>query len=66
MCAPECVYVHHTYTGAYGGEKKVLDPLRLKSQMVVSCYVDPGNQTQLDMSSKNPKPLHHLSSPRSS
>lgn len=61
---PTCAYVHHTYTGAYGGEKRVSERQRLELQKVVSCYVDPGSQSQLlSMSSETPKPLSPPSRP---
>lgn len=43
---PACPYVCTMYMpGALRGQKKVLDPLKLKLQMVMSQYVGAGNQT---------------------
>lgn len=32
MCAPACLYVHHTHAGALGSQKRVLDPCGLHLQ----------------------------------
>lgn len=45
-----CMY-RHLYTtfapSAYRGQKKVLGPLELELQIVMSCRVRAGNQTQV-------------------
>lgn len=42
MCVsvfPACMYVHLVYTGASGGQMKVLDPGELQSQMSVRSLI---------------------------
>ena len=46
MCIGFCQYVCLCImymSGAYGGHKKVLDPLELELQTVESCYMGAGN-----------------------
>lgn len=38
-----CLCIRHL-SGALGGQKRALDPLKLELQMVVSCHVGAGNQ----------------------
>lgn len=38
-----CMSAYHMHVGAYGGQKKVPDPLDLVLQMVVSCRMSSGN-----------------------
>lgn len=38
-------YMHHVGTGAYGSQKKGLDPLQQKLTVLMSCVVGAGNQT---------------------
>lgn len=50
--------------GAFRGQKRVSDPLRLELQMVVSCHMDSGNWAWvLCKSSQCSKLLGHLSRP---
>ena len=39
---PECITLSHE-CGAYGNQKRVLDPLELELWTVVSCRVDAGS-----------------------
>jgi hypothetical protein len=38
--------------GAQGGQKRILDLLRLELQMVVSCHIGAGNQTGVLLSTE--------------
>lgn len=40
---PECIYAHHTRAQCPGGQREVRSGAEV--QMVMSCYVDSGNQT---------------------
>lgn len=37
MCVCVCVSVYHVYVGTYGSQKRMLGPLELQLQVVVSC-----------------------------
>ena len=39
MCVPACLYVHCMCAGAPEARKRVLDPLELELQTVVSCMM---------------------------
>lgn len=38
-----CAYVYHTYSGAYWGQRRAPDPLKLELQVVVNYHVGAGN-----------------------
>lgn len=47
MCvsvSPECMSVHHLWAGTHGDQKRVLNPLGLELQVVISYHVSAGNQ----------------------
>lgn len=46
VCMSACMYAHvlHAFSD-HGGQKSILDPLRLRLQLVVSCCVGSGNST---------------------
>lgn len=35
-CGPMCIYVHHIHVGAQRSQKRILEPMELKSQVVVA------------------------------
>lgn len=45
MCVLLCAY--HVLPGTCGGQRKVLDPLEMESEMVVSFHVGSGNLAQV-------------------
>lgn len=46
--------MYHMYTGIHGNQKKALDPLELKFQVVVSCHVDAGTELKSSVRTFNP------------
>lgn len=47
VCVPTWLYVHHVGAGAYGGQKRAPDHLKLDFQMIERCHVGAGNWTQI-------------------